>query len=199
MHASPGGSANVSVLSRWRRRLLVDLFDSNLTKLTIEKKRKTNKEMNGITLGKASKVLVVYASSTDLQSITQSRKMPPKSKFKIITSLYNKNTPTATFIPQNRLAPNPPSGKCLIQWCPRGFYENRDKQFSIQFDGQQIHVEERRPSSLIAQEKAIATCEERNFTSSLDPSILTYVLDAVYHRNHGGFERGCGLGWSRVA
>ncbi|MQM13838.1 hypothetical protein Taro_046767, partial [Colocasia esculenta] len=32
-----------------------------------------------------------------------------------------------------------------------GFHENREKQFSIQFDGQQIYVEERRPSSLIAQ------------------------------------------------
>ncbi|MQL96867.1 hypothetical protein Taro_029547 [Colocasia esculenta] len=48
-------------------------------------------------------------------------------------------------------------------------------------------------------EKAIATCEERNFASSSDPSVLTPVLDVVYNRHHGGYERGRGLGWSRVA
>ncbi|MQL95421.1 hypothetical protein Taro_028083, partial [Colocasia esculenta] len=53
--------------------------------------------------------------------------------------------------------------------------------------------------SISNKEKVIATCEERNFTSSSDPSVLTPVLDAVYNGHHGGYERGRGLGWSRVA
>ncbi|MQM14015.1 hypothetical protein Taro_046943 [Colocasia esculenta] len=48
-------------------------------------------------------------------------------------------------------------------------------------------------------EKVISTCEERNFTNSSDPSVLTPVLDAIYNGHHGGYERVRGLGWSRVA
>ncbi|MQL99810.1 hypothetical protein Taro_032540 [Colocasia esculenta] len=48
-------------------------------------------------------------------------------------------------------------------------------------------------------EKAIATCEERNFTTSSDPSVLNPILDAAYNGHHKGYERGRGLGWSRVA
>ncbi|MQL86224.1 hypothetical protein Taro_018749 [Colocasia esculenta] len=46
-------------------------------------------------------------------------------------------------------------------------------------------------------EKVIAACEEKNLTNSLDPSILTQMLDDVYNGHHGGYERGRGLGCSR--
>ncbi|MQL99970.1 hypothetical protein Taro_032703 [Colocasia esculenta] len=47
-------------------------------------------------------------------------------------------------------------------------------------------------------EKVIATCAERDITNSSDPCILSPILDAVYKGHHGGYERGRGLGWSRV-
>ncbi|MQM23264.1 hypothetical protein Taro_056327 [Colocasia esculenta] len=47
-------------------------------------------------------------------------------------------------------------------------------------------VENIQTDILVLYEKAIATCEERNFTSSSDPSILTPILDAIYNKHHGG-------------
>ncbi|MQL70072.1 hypothetical protein Taro_002363 [Colocasia esculenta] len=35
--------------------------------------------------------------------------------------------------------------------------------------------------------------------SSSEPTILSPILDAVCNGHHGGFERGCGLGWSRMS
>ncbi|MQM05165.1 hypothetical protein Taro_037975 [Colocasia esculenta] len=47
-------------------------------------------------------------------------------------------------------------------------------------------------------EKVIETCAERDITNSPDPCILYPILDAVYKGHHWGYERGRGLGWSRV-
>ncbi|MQL93670.1 hypothetical protein Taro_026325 [Colocasia esculenta] len=35
--------------------------------------------------------------------------------------------------------------------------------------------------------------------SSSEPTILSSILDVVCNGHHGGYERGCGLGWSRMS
>ncbi|MQL68224.1 hypothetical protein Taro_000515 [Colocasia esculenta] len=116
--------------------------------------------------------------------------MAQKSKFKIVTSLYNKNTSTATYIPQKRLAPNPPSD-VRYNGVQGGFHENREKQFSIQFDGQQIYVEERRPSSLIAQgnvqSNSSHTAPQRG---SIHCDRLTAIPDVQSNSSHMAPQRG---------
>ncbi|MQL78624.1 hypothetical protein Taro_011052 [Colocasia esculenta] len=48
-------------------------------------------------------------------------------------------------------------------------------------------------------EKVIETCQEKDLMSSSEPTILSPILDAVCNGHHGGFERGYGLGWSRMS
>ncbi|MQM18925.1 hypothetical protein Taro_051924 [Colocasia esculenta] len=48
-------------------------------------------------------------------------------------------------------------------------------------------------------EKVIEACQEKDLMSSSEPTILSPILDAVCNGHHGGFERGCGLGWSRMS
>ncbi|MQL73407.1 hypothetical protein Taro_005750 [Colocasia esculenta] len=51
----------------------------------------------------------------------------------------------------------------------RDCFDNREKLFSIQFDGRQIHVEKRRPpSSSAAQESS--KLQDEGGTSQLQPS-----------------------------
>ncbi|MQL97867.1 hypothetical protein Taro_030563, partial [Colocasia esculenta] len=49
------------------------------------------------------------------------------------------------------------------------------------------------------QEKVIEVCQEKDLMSSSEPTILSPILDAVCNGHHGEFERGCGLGWSRMS
>ncbi|MQM10390.1 hypothetical protein Taro_043287, partial [Colocasia esculenta] len=48
-------------------------------------------------------------------------------------------------------------------------------------------------------EKVVETCQEKDLMSSSEPTILSPILDAICNGHHGGFERGCGLGWSRMS
>ncbi|MQM12043.1 hypothetical protein Taro_044957 [Colocasia esculenta] len=49
------------------------------------------------------------------------------------------------------------------------------------------------------QEKVIKACQEKDLMSSSEPAILSPILDGVCNGHHGGYERGCGLGWSRMS
>ncbi|MQM12613.1 hypothetical protein Taro_045530, partial [Colocasia esculenta] len=48
-------------------------------------------------------------------------------------------------------------------------------------------------------EKVIEVCQEKDLMSSSEPTILSPILDVVCNGHHGGYERGCGLGWSRMS
>ncbi|MQM05695.1 hypothetical protein Taro_038505 [Colocasia esculenta] len=49
------------------------------------------------------------------------------------------------------------------------------------------------------QEKVIEICQEKDLMNSSNPTVLSPILDAVCNGHHGGYERGCGLGWSRMS
>ncbi|MQL94850.1 hypothetical protein Taro_027513 [Colocasia esculenta] len=48
-------------------------------------------------------------------------------------------------------------------------------------------------------EKVIEACQEKDLMSSSKPAILSPILDGVCNGHHGEYERGCGLGWSRMS
>ncbi|MQM21708.1 hypothetical protein Taro_054751 [Colocasia esculenta] len=52
---------------------------------------------------------------------------------------------------------------------------------------------------LYAYEKVIEVCQEKDIMSSSEPTILSPILDVVCNGHHGGYERGCGLGWSKMS
>ncbi|MQL93642.1 hypothetical protein Taro_026291, partial [Colocasia esculenta] len=54
-------------------------------------------------------------------------------------------------------------------------------------------------STLDLYEKVIEACQEKDLMSSSESTILSPILDVVCNGHHGGFERGCGLGWSRIS
>ncbi|MQL92352.1 hypothetical protein Taro_024971 [Colocasia esculenta] len=49
------------------------------------------------------------------------------------------------------------------------------------------------------QEKVIEICQEKDLMNSSNPTVLSPILDVVCNGHHGGYERGCGLGWSRMS
>ncbi|MQM03284.1 hypothetical protein Taro_036063, partial [Colocasia esculenta] len=49
------------------------------------------------------------------------------------------------------------------------------------------------------REKVIKVCQEKDLMNSSDPTVLSPILDAICNGHHGGYERGCGLGWSRMS
>ncbi|MQM21850.1 hypothetical protein Taro_054895, partial [Colocasia esculenta] len=66
----------------------------------------------------------------------------------------------------------------------RDCHENREKHFSIQLDGQQIHVEERRPSSLIAERNVQGNS---SYTAPHNGSIYCDMLAAFPDLNSAGY------------
>ncbi|MQL98305.1 hypothetical protein Taro_031015, partial [Colocasia esculenta] len=54
-------------------------------------------------------------------------------------------------------------------------------------------------STLDLYEKVIEACQEKDLMSSSEPVILSPILDVVCNGHYGGYERGCGLGWSRMS
>ncbi|MQM07221.1 hypothetical protein Taro_040058 [Colocasia esculenta] len=69
------------------------------------------------------------------------------------------------------------------------------KEIMVHFD---FVNQEGMPANM-EDEKVIEACQEKDLMSSSEPTILSPILDAVCNGHHGGFERGCGLGWSRMS
>ncbi|MQM18536.1 hypothetical protein Taro_051529, partial [Colocasia esculenta] len=53
--------------------------------------------------------------------------------------------------------------------------------------------------NLYVYEKVIEICQEKDLMNSSNPTVLSPILDVVCNGHHGGYERGCRLGWSRMS